>query len=244
MLFRYILPQERRFVRIKNPEERLDQYMDSLKFYIINTNIRKIVFCDNSGYGFNKEELYLLADRNHKEVEIIQFIGDKNSIEKYGKGYGEGELVKYALENSRLLEETDYFIKVTGRLKVRNINIIKNKIDLNKIYFNKNVGEHQLMDTVIYCIPKKIYIRYFMNAYKQVCDSEGRYIEQVFKDIIYSKDLKIYNTPSYPFIEGFSGSTGDKYQKNIGKERKIYNLLSKWNLLNASLVNWILYKCL
>ena len=161
-----ILPQERRFVRIKNPEERLDQYMDSLKFYIINTNIRKIVFCDNSGYGFNKEELYLLADRNHKEVEIIQFIGDKNSIEKYGKGYGEGELVKYALENSRLLEETDYFIKVTGRIKVRNINIIKNKIDLNKIYFNKNVGEHQLMDTVIYCIPKKIYIRYFMNAYK------------------------------------------------------------------------------
>lgn len=237
-----IFPQENRYVYLKNPKERLRQYIDSVKFYIIKTKIKEIVFCDNSGYAFKKEELFSLADKYHKKLEIIQFVGNQYKIMNYGKGYGEGELIEYALKNSSILHRADYFIKVTGRLKIKNIDEIRGKLDFSKIYFNKNINKQQSIDTVLYCISKETYNKWFLYAYKQVCDKKGRYIEHVFKDIIENNRLHVYNTPYYPYIDGVRGTTGKRYQDYIGKERWIYNILSRFNGINCRLVNTILYK--
>lgn len=237
-----ILPQEKRYIQLRNPEERLRQYIDSLKFYITNTSIKEIVFCDNSGYDFRKDELFSLADEYHKKVEVLQFIGNQYKISSCGKGYGEGEIIKYALKNSCLLKQADYFIKVTGRLKIKNMDAIKDKLDLNKLYFNMSINRQQWIDTVIYCIPKKIYYKWFLNAYKQVYDKHGNYIEQIFKVIIEKNGLHINNLPYYPYIDGLRGTTGKKYQDNIGRERQVYNILSRFNLINCRLVNTLLFK--
>lgn len=232
-----IRPQEKRYTALQNQWLRLQQYMESLKYYIVDTNIKNIVFCDNSGVDFNKEELVLLADKYGKELEIIQFIGNRDMIAQYGKGYGEGEIVEYAIHNSRLLKREDYFIKVTGRLKIKNIDVIASKLDINKVYFNKTVNTEEMIDTIIYCIPKITYIKWFMDEYKQVNDKAGRCIERIYKEIVYKKEIKFDNLPRYPFIEGISGTTGKKYQKNFGWKRVVYNLLSKWNMLNC---HWVI----
>lgn len=233
-----IRPQEKRYTALQNQRLRLQQYIESLKYYIVDTNIKNIVFCDNSGVDFNTEELFLLADKYGKELEIIQFIGNENKIAKYGKGYGEGEIIEYALHNSRLLQHEDYFIKITGRLKIKNIDEIASKIDINKVYFNKTVNKEEMIDTIMFCIPKKAYIKWFIGEYKQVNDKGGRYIEWIYKEIVYKNKIRIVNIPCYPLIEGVSGSTGKKYQKNFGwKRRVIYNLLSKWNIFNC---HWVI----
>ena len=173
-----ILPQEKNYIKLRNAKQRLEQYINSIKFYIKHTKIKKIVFCDNSNYRFDTKEIFLLAEKYEKTVEIIHFLGDCEKIAERGKGYGEGEIIKYALKNSNLLEKAYAFIKVTGRIKILNIDDIKNSININKIYFNKSIIEYQAIDTVIFCMPKREYAKYFMNVYKKVYDKRGIYIEE------------------------------------------------------------------
>ena len=62
---------------------------------------------------------YLLAKQNNITLEVISFMGDIRQMKK-GKGYGEGEIIRYTV-CSLLMKECKYFIKSTGRLKIKNI---------------------------------------------------------------------------------------------------------------------------
>ena len=237
-----ILPQDKRYTKLQNPQYRLQQYIDCLKFYIMETDIKQIVLCDNSAYDFQKKELFLLAEKNNKELEILQFVGDKNGIDNQGKGYGEGEIVKYALRNSYLLKKADFFIKVTGRIRITNIDTIVRKLKPDNMYFNKNLNAEKNINTIIFCISKKEYIKWFLDAYKQVCDRKGVYIEHIVNNIIYNNKLKINNLPFYPELVGESGTTGEIYRRAGKIERGIINMLSKFNLFNVNLVQVILFE--
>lgn len=231
-----IEPQDVRYLRLCNARQRLEQYIDSLKYYIQDTNIKKIVFCDNSNYDFDKKEIFSLAKKYGKSVEIIQFNGNKYEIAKCGKGYGEGEIIKYALENSDLLLNADYFIKITGRLKVKNIDEIKEDLDYEKMYFNKSMYVYQAIDTIFYCLPKKEYVKWFISSYTEVCDKKDIFLEKIFDEIVSDNHLTFYNIPRYPVIDGISGTGGVPYQENMWAEIRFYDILSRRGLFNC---NWI-----
>lgn len=237
-----ILPQDKRFLMIKEPKQRLQQYLDCLSFFIVKTDVSRIVLCDNSNYDFPCDMMGALAERYGKKLEIIQFTGNTKKIAVQGKGYGEGELIKYALNHSVLLRKAEYFIKVTGRLKVLNINQIIKKMDITKIYINKEIrnfrkyGKQKSMNTVLYGIPRKIYLSTFADVYIDVCDKKGIYLEHVFYDRIVKNKLTVYNIPHFPVINGVSGSLGSRYQESIGRERCLYELLSRLFLFNCDLL--------
>ncbi len=46
------------------------------------------------------------------------------------KGYGEGEIISYALNNSKYLKNSESFYKLTGGLTVENINDVLIDIQL------------------------------------------------------------------------------------------------------------------
>ena len=236
-----IVPQERRFLKVCNVRQRLEEYIDSLLYYITETTIKEIVFCDNSNYEFDRSKIYAMAEKYEKSIEIIQFSGSRNEIAQNGKGFGEGEIIKYALSNSRLLLNADYFIKVTGRVKIKNIEKIKDNLCPDKMYFNKSVTAYQLIDTMMFCIPKKRYLNYFVDVYRQVCDKKDRSIEHVIRDTITGYHLKFSNLPFYPIIEGQSGTTGKPYQEKRKITYQFLNLLSKLNLFNCNSIYTIVF---
>jgi hypothetical protein len=58
-------------------------------------------------------------------VEQIHFAQDAARVSLLGKGYAEGKLIEFALENSRLLAQEEGFFKCTGKIFCRNFqNII------------------------------------------------------------------------------------------------------------------------
>lgn len=238
-----ILPQEKRFLKLRDPKKRLQQYLDSLKFYITQTKFSKIVLCDNSNYDFPSSNISALAKKYKKKVEILQFAGNTAKIAENGKGYGEGEIIEYALLHSKLLRNAEFFIKITGRLKVLNIDEIAKKMNVEKIYINKEIRNFQKnreqskkMSTVLYGIPKKTYLSMFRDAYMDVCDKRGIYLEHIFYNRIMEKKITIYNMPRFPIIKGISGSLGSKYQASIGRERRVYDLLSRLQFYNCDLL--------
>ena len=105
------------YLTITNGALRKDMTLHSLcKWQEINPGMN-VVLCDGSGYDFSED----IQDRfQNLNIECLAFKNSWQQVEKYGKGYGEGEILKYALVNSLFLKEADCFAKCTARLWVEN----------------------------------------------------------------------------------------------------------------------------
>lgn len=213
---------------IVNIEERMQAYEQCIRFYIESQAFDKLVFCDNSNTKLKSEDnLQKLAEKCHVELELLYFLGDQEGVLAHGKGYGEGQILEYVMSNSRLLNEDDYFIKITGRLQINNIASICSKINTKKLYFNiPNHTNRSMYDTRMYGMGKCLFLTHFLNAYHAVMDEQGYYLEHVYTDVIKSNKLRVSNFPIYPRIMGISGSTGQVYGYAEWKA-KIKDLLSK-----------------
>jgi hypothetical protein len=103
----------------KDPEVRLRDYEEALRFWVNypDKRIKGIVFAENSGYpliGLGPA----IADAKvvGREVEVVQ-TNDNHIPPGFHYGYSEMRLIATAIGRSRLLAESDYFIKATGRLR-------------------------------------------------------------------------------------------------------------------------------
>lgn len=198
---------------ISNEEERLQQYISALRHLINSGAFRKIIFCENSNYNLEAFELLKKEAKNQEtELEVLSFQGDLKQASIHGKGYGEGEIMDYVFENSRLLRNESYFIKLTGRLIIDNISEIVKHLQKNKCYFNiPNRTIRDFYDTRIYGMPTETFQKYFRKAYHRVMDREGTYLERVYTEVLKEQKIELKNFPRYPRIVGISGSSGLTY---------------------------------
>lgn len=109
-----------------DPHVRLRDYETSLKFYLStpNSHIDRIVFAENSGSSLDSLKRIAMESGVDKKVEFISFY-DLDYPPAYGRAYGELRLMQHAMATSRLLgtlDRKEMIWKVTGRLRVVNIN--------------------------------------------------------------------------------------------------------------------------
>lgn len=201
------------YLKVRDEQDRLKQYIAGILFLIESKAFSKIVFCENSNYG--TEKLTFLREKARKyqiELELISFSGDIEQTKLHGKGYGEGEIMRYVLQHSQLLKDEFYFVKITGRMKVNNINKIVSSMKDEKTYFNiPNLSQRGIYDTRIYAMPLEQFRTFFENNFDKVQDNKGMYLEHVYTQIIEENNIKVTNFPRYPRIIGISGSTGGEY---------------------------------
>ena len=109
---------------------RKKQDMEAINYYLANTKYR-ILFVENSGVDISS---YFLEEIKTGRMEFLTFEGN-DFDKKLGKGYGEGLIVRYALQNSKLLHADSMVIKVSGRHIVTNLSKIEN---LSNVFCGKN----------------------------------------------------------------------------------------------------------
>ncbi|MGN0306559.1 MAG: hypothetical protein ACI4D2_10435 [Lachnospiraceae bacterium] len=217
-------------LKIRNEEERLFQYLESLKFFIESKAFTKIIFCENSNYGAGGlAALEEMARDNGVKLEILSFQGDIQQVERQGKGYGEGEILDYVFDHSDLVEREPFFIKITGRMKVMNIQKLVSAMKPEKSYFNvPNSTLRTLYDTRIYGMPTEQFKRCFREVYHKVWDNQGIYLEHIYTQTLKENGIKVTNFPRYPRIVGISGSTGGSYTY-VEWKCKIKDIFSRLN---------------
>jgi hypothetical protein len=103
-------------------EQRVAQYVEAIRFYATRVQSRKkvqmrIVFAENSGHIDDVKKKLAGMDL---DVEWIDAAGSEYD-QKRGKGYNETLLIQKAIEQSITIREAGCFFKVTGRLKLMNI---------------------------------------------------------------------------------------------------------------------------
>lgn len=199
------------YLVLKDADERLRQYREGLRYYLENTGFKRIVFCENSNCRFEFSDLECVANNQGKELEILSFCGNTEETRIRGKGFGEGEIVAYALEHSRYAESIRHFVKVTGRLIVRNLEDIRTRLDSSRFYINRLLirNNPNVLDTRLYAIPAKMYKRCFQALHKNVTVEYT--LEQSFMDCVRKNEIQYRCFPHYPLFQGMCGGDGMGY---------------------------------
>lgn len=221
---------------LRDEEERLKQYEDTIRFMIGSGAFYKLVFCENSNYGTEKlDYLQKTAEDSGVKLELLSFQGNVEEACIHGKGYGEGEIMSYVFENSELARDEDCFVKITGRLRVDNIRDIVARMKKDRTYFNiPNHTRRDIYDTRLYGMPVKQFKDSFLNSYEQVMDDQGVILETVYTKILRDRGIKVSNFPRYPRIVGVSGSGGIIYAYTEWKCR-IKDILSRMNFYKVKI---------
>lgn len=225
-----IQPNPNQILAIKDKDTRLMQYIDSIRFYIDDSLFTKIIFCDNSNCS-DKSIICLkeYASDKKKIFEYLTFRGNEEIVLKYSnKGCGEDEIMEYIFSNSRLIKTVDSFFKVTGRLKLININEILSKSRIGKNYFLRDLyGGFHWLDTRFYILTKDYYIKNVNRCYDRVNDFSLPY------EVVFFSLIKHYRGLAYyPLVKGISGGNNHVYDNDRGFLFYCCNALCRLGLYN------------
>src|SRR5574344_1117536 len=198
------------YTKLTDPNERKRQYIDALNYYMSNTSI-PIVFVENSNTDISPS-LNLLSSKN---IELLTFNGNHNKI--HGKGYGEAEIIEYAINKSKYIEENTCIIKITGRLIIKNIQNLILQLALGFLPSRSIIcsfnSDYTFADSRIIIAPCPFY-QLLLNNKSLIDDHKNVYFENVL-----SKTIKEQCAYSYfpfliePQIIGKSGSIGIDYEE-------------------------------
>ncbi|BDU51420.1 hypothetical protein [Haliovirga abyssi] len=219
------------YLNLVDSDKRRKQYIENLEKILKLKEVKNIIFCENTNYNFELDEgfkrLRLIAKENNKLIELISFLGNEDMIIKKGKGYGEGEILKYAILNSEILkkienEEDDSFFKLTGRLYIENLNFLL-KVKSKNTFF-KQYPRTKSVDTRFFKVSIKFYKAELIDIYENVDDRTFYFLEHCFYAQLKNKKTTYFK--QYPIFKGESGSTGEIYRKDFKVFLlKIYNKL-------------------
>lgn len=211
---------------LNDAETRFRQYESALRFYIKNTKINNLVFCDNSNDQLDNA-LFEIAKESNKNVELLCFQGNVEKVLDKGKGYGEGEILEYAFHHSELIKKSKYIIKITGRLIISNLDNIVRLLYKDGNYINMFISNNEkyFADTRFFIMKTTDYRNYFLKEYMNVDDRSGQILEICFARKIYQDKIQYRYFPVCINFKGISGSTG-----------KVYNMPVRIRIVNSILL--------
>ena len=215
---------------LQDVNSRLQQYKEALNYYLKVTCV-PIIFVENTGTDFSGEYAnYIEKGR----LEYFTFNGN-NYDRRLGKGYGESLIINYAFNVSTFLRQTKYVLKVTGRLKVKNINSLVNihYTSLSNI-FRSTFYENRFVKTTVFLIETKTLEKFVKTEGYKCDDSTGHFFEYMLHDFL-AREGDVFFLPYiiHPKIEGVSGTHNKPYYLPSIKE----------NLYNSLNGTFFFYKC-
>ena len=207
-----INPNGMPFTTLTENSIRKAQYINAIDFYLKNTNF-PIIFAENSGTNISNS--YIDYIKNNR-LALLSFQGNENK--KKGKGYGEAQIINYALSHSHIINSTSnncFIIKITGRLIINNIN----QVVCKRMFLQKNDSIVCSLNSTLTFADSRIVIapisffKSFLNHKEEIDDTNKIFFENILLNcIIQERRFHYYPFNIEPQITGQSGTTGKKYE--------------------------------
>ena len=179
-------------------------------FFWAGQGQKNIVICDSTGVNVLTSEEMATIRSAGIEIEQIAFKQDDSLVVQKGKAYAEGELIAFAIRNSRLLSSSGHFFKCTGKLFCRNFNqiwdlIVKNNIGTMfwKLYEHSLV-DRNLADARFFYTSIADFERLAVAAYRRA--TETQILEHLLAVSLHAQLNK--GASVRPQLSGFSGGLG------------------------------------
>jgi len=216
----------------KSFESRKHETLSALSKITSTGIFSKIVIVDGSdNIILNKEELEYYKSKKIS-IEQLCFQQNKSNVAKFGKSYGEMEIVNFALVNSRIINASNGFYKISGRYFIKNLKKIIYEIDSfdnvffldNPLFINKN---REFVSTIFYKVNKEFYSNNLSSLISKCNVGKDGFLEHIYYKAI--NDFR--HNPifvEFPLYDAISGTTG---KKAVNRFYILRNLLSKSGIL-------------
>jgi len=214
-------------VALKDTDERLRLTLDCVGEWLRIDSSLQIVICDGSGFDFSA----LIRRRfPQASVECLFFNNDIDAVQRLGRGYGEGQIVRHAVEHSRCIAQAQCFAKCTAKLWVENFHACvaqwNGRLCLKGVFLDVfspfKPTTLAYIDTRFYIAQLQVYRDLLMDVHARIDKDRGYGLEESFRDAVRSAALTgvLWRTP--PVIAGVGGGIGVSYRnpvRRIVKER-------------------------
>lgn len=175
------------------PDVRREDYLASLRLWMATPF--PVLMVENS--GAEASAIQSMAAKDPERVEFLQFEGNRYP-RHLGKGYGEMEILRYALEHSRLLKEHSVMAKVTGRLFIANYELLQE---------GDWLCERGHSSKVFVC--ETSFIPELLKTQEGLDDSQGVYFEHAYASA--RRGFPFVRFSKQPIFCGHSGTSGRAY---------------------------------
>lgn len=216
------------FNKRENINLRLEDTISSIKKWIISKIFNKIIIVENSN---NISKIYeRLEIPNGCDVEFLGYEG-QDFPRHYGKGYGIYEELKYTLIHSKLIKLDQKLCIVSGRYYIKNADyIIKN---LKYDFSTGMTNNLKYSFSPLFIVDQNILIKYIFPKFEKIDESIGNSFEhQLAKGVLLAISEGInWELPiEVPVIDGYSGTSNQKYYSNKSKTLaiRIYSRFKKF----------------
>jgi hypothetical protein len=176
-----------------------------------------IVVCDGSNFDFSRLVQEQFSSAN---IECLCFENNQMEVSRLGRGFGEGEIVKFSITNSKLIAAAGCFTKCSSKLWVSNYRqcmrdwngqflcqgIFRNVFSL----FKRTTLSY--IDTRFYVASCQYYRDHFQSAHCQVSKATGYSLEDSFLQQVCQRTLHQIFFNTTPVICGVGGGTGAYYK--------------------------------
>lgn len=212
-------------VRLRDTNARLHHALESIGQWLRIDPSLQIVLCDGSNFNLATEVSRRFPTA---KIECLAFENNQALVKELGRGWGEGEIVKYALRHSQLIQTAGCFAKCTSKLWVENYKecmrhwngqLLLSGVFLNTLSpFTKTIFKQ--IDTRFYVADVKIYEKYFLDAHISMDSRAGHGLEDSFFDILKQHEFSKCLIPIPPVIQGVGGGTGKYYSSLTSRQLK------------------------
>jgi len=216
-----VTPSEENTRHFRNPEVRKQQYLEALKYYLTKT-YNTIVICDNSGYDFST---HFQDDTIHGRLECLHYT-EEYDAEK-GLGFGERNIIAYALQHSAALQYDCNIVKITGRIIVDNLTTLLttyNRTNPNETIFADISLRSKKAWSILFMAPKSFFMGPLLHRTNFIRISAGYSFESSLFDAIkdWKKQGHYFKQTATPFYyRGFCAGSNQNYPENKGLKSRL-----------------------
>jgi hypothetical protein len=220
-------------VRLQDAGQRASYALESINRWRQLAPLNPLVLCDGSDFDFSP---VVAAVNNSASIECLSFQNNINKVQRQGRGFGEGEIVRFAIENSSFIKNRSCFAKCTSKLWINNFaqcmsqwsNTMLLKGVFNNAFSPIHPTQFAYIDTRFYAMEVEIYKSHFLLAHEAIGTTSGYGLEECFRDVFLSLGCPSNLMSVPPVICGVGGGTGAYYRNTtvrIIKERLRYALI-------------------
>jgi hypothetical protein len=203
------------FVKRQNPQVREADYMWAIKGWMETEGYETFVFCENSGASLAKLEKYAVSLNRFKHRLIFLSCNRTNGSRDRGKGYGEMEIIKNAIEAMPALSSDQLVVKATGRYRARDGTRLLGKLGqaggdiFCTLWTNLTRADSRLFAIRMWCAREQLLSRHDL-----INETQHKHFEHVLADAVHGTILAGGGwslLPCDPLLYGVSGTYGIRF---------------------------------
>ena len=203
------------FVERKDPALREADYEWAIRGWLAVEGYDTFIFCENSGAPLGALEACAARFNKHNHRLVFLSCNLNSRASELGKGYGEMEIIRHAIDNIAGLSVDQLVVKVTGRYRSLTASRLLQRLSTMRsdivcdLRANLTHGDSRLFAITPKCAREQLLARQ-----SSLNDSQGRYFEHVLADAAHATMLsggRWAPLPCAPLLYGVSGTAGNRF---------------------------------